>query len=312
MNQNHYKNILIIKHGSLGDIISSTAAMKSIKDSFQNSNVVVLTAEKYRGFMLKSNFFSDILIDDRKGLLSSFKLIFSIINNQYDLIVDLQNSTRTLFYGLFFRIFSSSKINGTHFISHVRYKYDRNFPPSVIQGLSNQVSLIGCKANYKPYVSWLKLSNLNLHKINNKKFFLISPGCSIKHVQKKWPEKNYIDVCKFLLSLNIIPVLIGTSEDKEIIDLIASEDNKILNLCNKSPLDVVYTLAINAQGALSNDSGPAHLIAASGCKIHLILSSFSNPKTVIPQSENVSFSQSKKIIQITSQNIIEKIKKFIK
>ena len=71
-------------------------------------------------------------------------------------------------------------------------------------------------------------------------------------------------------------------------------------------------MAINAQGALSNDSGPAHLIAASGCKIHLILSSFSNPKTVIPQSENVSFSQSKKIIQITSQNIIEKIKKFIK
>ena len=82
----------------------------------------------------------------------------------------------------------------------MRYKYDTNSPPAVIKGLSNQISLIGCKPNYKPYVSWLQLSNLKIDEIENKKFFLISPGCSIKHSRKKWPEKNYIDVCKFLLS----------------------------------------------------------------------------------------------------------------
>ena len=312
MNQNHNKNILIIKHGSLGDIISSTSVIKSIKDNFENSNIVILTAAKYRDFMMKSNLVSDIWIDDRKGFFSSLKLIFLVNNNKFDLIVDLQNSTRTLFYGLFFRIFSSSKINGTHFISHKRYKYDKTNPPSVIEGLSNQVSLIGCKPHNKPHVSWLTLPNLNFHKIENKNFFLISPGCSTKHVQKKWPEKNFIDVCKFLISLNIVPVLIGTNEDKKIINLIAKEDNKILNLCDKSPLDVVYTLATKAEGALSNDSGPAHLIAASGCKIHIILSSFSNPMTVIPQSENVSFSQSNKIFEISSKEIIEKIKNLIK
>jgi len=312
MNQNHYKNILIIKHGSLGDIISSTSVIKSIKESFVNSNIVVLTAAKYKDFILKSNLVNEILIDDRKGFFSSLKLLCSIINTKYDLIVDLQNSTRTLYYGLFFRFFSSSKINGTHFISQLRYRYDRKSPPSVIKGLSNQVSLIGCNPYEQPYLSWLKLSNLNFNEIKNKKFFLISPGCSIKHVRKKWPEKNYIDVCKYLLSLNIIPVLIGASEDKKVIDLISSEDDKILNLCNKSPLDVVYTLAFKAEGALSNDSGPAHLIAASGCKIHIILSSFSNPKTVIPQSENVSFSQSNEIFQISSKDIIKKIKNFTK
>ena len=46
------------------------------------------------------------------------------------------------------------------------------------------------------------------------------------------------------------------------------------------------------QGALSNDTGPAHLIAATNCKLHLVLSSFSNTKSVIPQSNNVTFSQS--------------------
>ena len=277
MNQNHYKNILIIKHGSLGDIISATSVIKSIKDRYTDSNIVILTATKYRGFIMQSKLASEILIDDRRGIFLSLKLLFSILSRKYDLIVDLQNSSRTLCYGLFY-----------------------------------QINLLGCEPSDKPYVSWLKLSNLSLDKIENKKFFLISPGCSTKHVQKKWPEKNYIDVCKFLLTLNVIPVLIGTNEDKKIIELISNEDDKILNLCDKSPLDVVYTLAIKAEGALSNDSGPAHLIAASGCNIHIILSSFSNPKTVIPQSENVSFSQSNKIFQISSNDIIEKIKNFIK
>ncbi len=312
MSPNHYKNILIIKHGSLGDIISSTSVMKSIKDNYNNSNIVLLTSTKYREFMRKSNLVNEILIDDRRGVFSSLNILFSIINAKFDLIVDLQNSTRTLCYGLFFRFFSSSKINGTHFIYQARYIYNRNSPPSVIKGLSNQVSLIGCKPNDKPYVSWLKLSNLYFQEINNKKFFLISPGCSIKHVQKKWPEQNYIDICRFLLSSNITPVLIGAREDKEVIDIISNEDDKILNLCNQSPLNVVYTLAVKAEGALSNDSGPAHLIAASGCKVHIILSSFSNPKTVIPQSNNVSFSQSDKIFQISSKEIIMQIKKILK
>ena len=75
MNQSHYKNILIIKHGSLGDIISSTAAIKSIKDSFEKSNIVILTSNKYKDFMQKSNLVSGILIDNRKGFFLSLKQI---------------------------------------------------------------------------------------------------------------------------------------------------------------------------------------------------------------------------------------------
>ena len=81
---------------------------------------------------------------------------------------------------------------------------------------------------------------------------------------------------------------------------------------NKSPLEIIYNLSINAMGALSNDTGPAHLIAATSCKIHLVLSSFSNVKTVIPQSSNVSFSQSHEINDISSEEIINAIKILIK
>ena len=77
-------------------------------------------------------------------------------------------------------------------------------------------------------------------------------------------------------------------------------------------MDVVYNLALNAVAAISNDTGPAHLIAATNCKIHLVLSSFSNVKTVIPQSSNVSFTQANKINDISSKEIINIIKNFLK
>ena len=38
------QKILIIKHGSLGDIISSTAAIKSINNYYDNSSITILTA----------------------------------------------------------------------------------------------------------------------------------------------------------------------------------------------------------------------------------------------------------------------------
>ena len=84
-----------------------------------------------------------------------------------------------------------------------------------------------------------------------------------------------------------------------------SLEKNVLNLFNKSPLSIIFQLSQKAIGAISNDTGPAHLIAASGCPIHLILSDFSNTKTVIPQGTNVSFSRKKNIKNISVEEVIE-------
>ena len=90
-------------------------------------------------------------------------------------------------------------------------------------------------------------------------------------------------------------------------EIIASKEKGILNLINKSSLDVIFQLSKKAKGAISNDTGPAHLIAATGCKIHLLLSNFSNSKTVIPQGENVTFTQNKNIDSIEVVEVIKKM-----
>tara|TARA_Y100000590_G_scaffold463848_2_gene631671 strand:+ start:381 stop:1304 length:924 start_codon:yes stop_codon:yes gene_type:complete len=306
------KKILIIKHGSLGDIISSTSAIKPIRDYYQNSVINILTSKKYKNFLRKSDLFDAIIEDNRKGFLHSMKIIYNIIYSKFDLVIDLQNSKRTYLYCFFIRLFSNIKINGTHSASHFRFKYNKNNPPHVIEGLKKQIALLGIKSQNKPFLSWLKNDTLKFKELENKKYFIINPGCSSKNSVKRWSSKKFSDVCKFLVSINIVPVVIGADTDKNIIDEIENYENKILNLYNKASLDVVYNLALNAVAAISNDTGPAHLIAATNCKIHLVLSSFSNVKTVIPQSSNVSFTQANKINDISSKEIINIIKNFLK
>ena len=114
MNLNQYKNILVIKHGSLGDITFALPAMNSIRLYFKYSKITLLTESKFVNFLKKSKYFDRFLIDNRQGLLKTIIVIFKIFYNNYNLIIDLQNSKRTNFYHLIVRIFSNSKINGSN------------------------------------------------------------------------------------------------------------------------------------------------------------------------------------------------------
>ena len=103
----------------------------------------------------------------------------------------------------------------------------------------------------------------------------------------------------------MLHIIIGANEDKAEVEEILSLEKNVLNFFNKSPRGIIFQLSQKAIGAISNDTGPAHLIAASGCSIHLILSDFSNTKTVIPQGTNVSFIRKKDIKNILVEEVIE-------
>ena len=146
------KKILIIKHGSLGDIISATSVLKDIRDNYLNDEIIILTSNKYKFFFLDSFLVNKILIDDRKGLLASISLVNKILKMNIDLMINLQNSRRTTIYELCFRLFTSAKINGTSIFSTSRYLLSSGNLPSVIDGLSNQIELLNIKCRRKPYL----------------------------------------------------------------------------------------------------------------------------------------------------------------
>ena len=97
-------NILIIKHGSLGDLIQANGAIKDIKKFYQNRKVFLLTAQPYAIFMSECPYIDGVIIDKRLPRWNLFYLNnLKKILEKYDFtrVFDLQNSSRTKFYRRF-------------------------------------------------------------------------------------------------------------------------------------------------------------------------------------------------------------------
>ena len=104
-------NILVIKHGSLGDLVLSFGAIKTLRENYPNSNIYLLTQSNYKKIFKNLPYVNEILVDNRMSIFPSVKNILKKVKEKkIDLLIDLQNSTRTEIYNLFIKIFTKCKI----------------------------------------------------------------------------------------------------------------------------------------------------------------------------------------------------------
>ena len=95
------KNILVIKHGSLGDIVQINGVLKDLRSSFADHNILLLTSPLYQELMIKCPYINDIILDDRKlkwNPLNFLKLRKKLNSYKFSHVFDLQNSKRTEIY----------------------------------------------------------------------------------------------------------------------------------------------------------------------------------------------------------------------
>ena len=103
-------NILVIKHGSLGDLVLSFGAIKTLRKNYPNSNIYLLTQSNYKQIFKNLPDVNEILVDNRISIFPSVKNILKKVKEKkIDLLIDLQNSTRTEIYNLFIKKFRSNK-----------------------------------------------------------------------------------------------------------------------------------------------------------------------------------------------------------
>ena len=97
-------NILIIKHGSLGDIVQISGVLKDIRKTHDNDKIYLLTTSPYIELLSRCPHVDGVIIDKRKprwNLVYLFKLKKMIRKFNFTKVYDLQNSSRTSFYRKF-------------------------------------------------------------------------------------------------------------------------------------------------------------------------------------------------------------------
>ena len=261
MSPSNYKKILLIKHGSLGDIVFALEPILVIQNKYTTSRIDLVTEEKFISFFEKIKMFDQYLIDNREGFFSTFTLICKIINGKYDLIIDLQNSKRTNMYHFFTKIFSNSRINGSRSFVHERYTIPAQGKESPTQGLYNQLKLLEIDQHDADF-SWLESNNED-HSIKNKEVVLVIPGVSKSGRVKQWSPYKYQQLCSLLESKGYCICLVGTKHDASSFQPILDRCTNIINLIDKSPPEIIYSIAKKSRLIISNDTGPGHIAALS-------------------------------------------------
>ena len=97
-------NILIIKHGSLGDIVQISGVLRDIRETYKDDQIFILTTLPYVELLSKCPYLNGVLIDKRLPRWNIFYLIKlkKLLNKfNFSQVFDLQNSSRTSFYRKF-------------------------------------------------------------------------------------------------------------------------------------------------------------------------------------------------------------------
>jgi len=303
-------NILIIKHGSLGDISQISGALRDIKETYKDKKIFILTTVPYVELLSKCPYIDGVLIDKR---LPRWNIIYIVklkkLLRKFDFfyVYDLQNSSRTSFYRKF--LLNITNWSSTETILKKGEKKKDFDNESVLERFKIQLEHSDVKINHtlKPDFSWA-MTNVDqiVNKYFGKKFILLFPFCSPQLSHKKWPYFN--DLIKIIktkhsnIEIAIAPGPGEIEEAKKIEAISITNRGKSLNhmelagLINKSS----YVIA--------NDTGPAHMTAHLG-KMGLVLFGYhTTAKKVSIETDNFKAISAERLMHLKAEKVYLEIK----
>ena len=304
-------NILIIKHGSLGDLIQANGAIKDIKEFYENRKVFLLTSVQYSIFMSECPYIDGVIIDKklpRWNLFFLYNLKKSLSKYNFSKVFDLQNSRRTRFYRNFI-LKNSEWSSSLDTLETGQSKKEFDTHP-VLDRMELQLnkSNIPTKHIKNVDLSWAEenLSKLT-QRYTNRDYILIFPFCSKKHQNKKWPFFKDLTARIRREYKNNYSILVapGPGEEKEAEDLnakIVMNDGEPVNI------KMLISLISGAKFIISNDTGPAHIASHLKKNGLVLFGSHTSAKKVSIENSSFKALSVKNLADLNVETVMKEIK----
>jgi len=310
-------NILIIKHGSLGDIAQACGAIQDISENHKQDEIHLLTTKPYFDLFKKNPHISNIILDkrlSRLNLIYLYSLMKNIKKYNFSKVYDLQNSSRSAFYKkILFPKATKDTWSSTETTlpdGTTKEDFDKD---SVLSRFNHQLKSSGINTIHtlRPDFSW---SASDISQIKNyyhlDKYILLFPFCSPHLKSKKWPYYN--DLISMVneksdseLKLVVAP---GPGEIKEALNI-----NALCVLDNGEALNISQLAALikDSLFVVANDTGPAHMTAHLGSKGVALFGSHTTPFKVSIETENFKAIQATELSKLTAEKVFERLSEII-
>jgi lipopolysaccharide heptosyltransferase I len=284
-----FKNILITKPSSLGDIVLALPALRALRMSFPEAKISWLIRPEFAQLIENHPYLDEIITFDRKLLgkawfhPGAFGALMSLIRklrrSKFDIVFDFQGLFRTAFlawlsgckkrFGManareFATIFYTHKvpqdIESIHMVDYYlkiiqaagasEFGVEFVFPPN---------------PNAEDSVGRLLAS----HGIEDNYAVLISGSA---HQDKCWPPERFAQLAdKISSQYGLSIVATGSASEADIVEKIKEKANvPIASIAGQTSLSELVALLKCARLVVSNDTGPGHIAAALGVPLVLM------------------------------------------
>jgi len=304
-------NILIIKHGSLGDIVQISGILKDIRNHFSDSSISILTSKPYQSLFEQCPYVDHVLLDERKARWNFFYLyglVSKIVKQQFSQVIDLQNSSRTEFYRKY--LFNVKQWSSSYTIlqpGETKEVFDQD---GVLERFQVQLqrSSISTEHTLTPDFSWAV--DKSFSNLPSKPYIFLSPFSSSKLPHKRWP--HYQELIQIIKNkrpdINIV-VAPGPGEIE-----LCKEFSATVLLDGDRPTNFSQLASIikHADVVIANDTGPAHMAAHLGCKGVVLFGAHTSPQKVSIETKNFKAITSENLEDLTASSVWDSVQPLLK
>lgn len=280
-----YKNILIIKLSSLGDICHALPSLTALRNLYPAAKISWIVNKPFADLLIGHPLLDEVIVIDQKSLTKGSwsdrynyfqSLRKKLKSKRFDLVLDLQgllkSSVIALMTGCSTRYgywelregsaLISKGIKGTHAQDHV------------IQRYLDVIRYLGADVQEPEFV----LPDIDKEEQDMKKtlagfakYIVLAPATS--WASKEWPLDNYVELGGRLAAAGYQVVLVGGKSDiaksKYVYEQIRKNNQaaKIIDLTGKTSLKELMAVCRNAVLYISGDTGPLHVAVTTGVPV---------------------------------------------
>ena len=263
--------ILIIRCGLLGDTVDSTAIIKPLEEIYgSNFQIDWITKPNLIDLFKYDNKISPILLrfTNLPMLinLGKLKIIFRSYVKPYDLVINLEVDDK--FDSMVNLIKSKIKIGRPLISIDNQYKNEHrvNHQLRIIESYYKNIN----HSEAFPYLKGSGINIFNEYQIKNKYIVCCPTNSKFKKQNyrgyRAWPLKNWQDLIDKVLQFTDFDIVVtGNDNEKDFIDELNFDSNRVHNLCGKTNIPNLVEIMKKAECVIANDSGAVH-VAGVSCK----------------------------------------------
>ena len=310
------KRILVIKLAALGDVVLAFTPLKRIREAHPAAEITVLTTPPFAELFRLSPYVDRVETDGRpNGVVATLKMLWRVRRQQYDRIYDLQTSSRSSAYHLALwpkpPEWSGIAPGASH--PHANPKRDRMH---TLEREADQLKSAGIWPDAptapgtapSPDLSFLLKDTaperMPEHFGLQPPYALLVPGASAHRPGKRWPTASYGALALHLQARGLQVAIVGGPAERSLANGIAANVPGVLDLSGRTDFTAVASLGARATLCVGNDTGPTHLIAATGASTVVLFSGESDPALCAPRGKSVQVLRADHLADLTVESVI--------